>query len=201
MKVIYFVRHGEALDDVEDRYGGWADDPLTKDGLQTARILAKKITSFSPKPKKIYSSPFKRALETAEIIGSSLKLQVIKITNLKERNRYGILTSMTKTEARKKHPDLVVEVEDYLHTITGAETYQHYRDRVLKALKEIFSGVDADSLVVCHGGTFRVIMWELLGRKYYKSADLNAFISTKENEGKLVLKKSSGLKFNNKIDN
>ena len=30
METIYLVRHGEALDDVEDRYGGWSDDPLTE---------------------------------------------------------------------------------------------------------------------------------------------------------------------------
>ena len=28
-KMIFFVRHGEALDDTEDRYGGWSDDPLS----------------------------------------------------------------------------------------------------------------------------------------------------------------------------
>ena len=186
------------MDDVEDRYGGWADDPLTENGRRSAKNLAKKLTSFSPKPKKIYSSPFKRASETAEIIGSSLKLQVIKVSDLKERNRYGILTSMTKTKARKKHPDLVVEVEDYMHTITEAETYEHYRDRVLKALKRIFVKTNYDTLIVCHGGTFRVVMWELLGRKDYKKANLNAIITVEENNSRLVLKNSIGLKFNPK---
>src|SRR3989344_3464385 len=90
MKTIYLVRHGEATDDVEDRYGGWSDDPLTERGRETARGLAKKIVRLSPKPTKIYSSPFKRAFETAEIIGDRLGLRLAPVEDLKERNRYGI---------------------------------------------------------------------------------------------------------------
>jgi broad specificity phosphatase PhoE len=31
---IYFIRHGEAMDDVENRYGGWADFPLSPKGVE-----------------------------------------------------------------------------------------------------------------------------------------------------------------------
>jgi len=194
-RVIYFVRHGEALDDVEDRYGGWADDPLTNKGRQTAIDLAKKVASFSPKPTKIYTSTFKRAFETAKIIGSTLKLPVIKVGDLKERDRYGILTSLTKSEAKMKHPNLVEDVKDYMNTITGAETYEHYKERVLESLNKIIREGKEVSLVVCHGGTFRIIMWELLEKPNYNSADLNAVIILEEKKGKLKLKDSQGLNF------
>ena len=114
MKTIYLVRHGEALDDIEDRYGGWSDDPLTEKGRETAEQLAGKIIRLSPKPTKIYSSPFKRAFETAEIIGDKLGLKPVSVGNLKERNRYGILTSMTKTEAKTAYPQMVQQVENYV---------------------------------------------------------------------------------------
>ncbi len=195
MKTIYFARHGEALDNVEDRYGGSSNDPLTERGGETARQLAEKISHLTPSPKKIYTSSFKRAAETAEIISQTLGLSVIKREDLKERDRYGILTRLTKTEAKNKYPDLVEQVQDYRQTITGAETYEHYRYRVLKALNEIFQKENQDLLIVCHGGTFRIVMWELFGKKDYKEAALNALITIEESKGKRVLKSFEGLKF------
>jgi len=195
MKTIYLVRHGEATDDVEDRYGGWNDDPLTGRGRETAKQLAGKIVRLSPKPTKIYSSPFKRAFETAEIIGDGLGIKPAPVEDLKERNRYGILTSMTKTEAKTAYPQMVQQVENYVETIQGAETYEHYRSRVLKAVNKILRETEEDSLVVCHGGTFRVVMWELLGRKTYERADLNAILTIQVKNNDLVLKNHKGLVF------
>ncbi|OGY25870.1 MAG: hypothetical protein A2864_00185 [Candidatus Woykebacteria bacterium RIFCSPHIGHO2_01_FULL_39_12] len=195
MKTIYLVRHGEALDDIEDRYGGWSDDPLTEKGRETAEQLAGKIIRLSPKPTKIYSSPFKRAFETAEIIGDKLGLKPVSVGNLKERNRYGILTSMTKTEAKTAYPQMVQQVENYMETIQGAETYEHYRDRVLRAVNEIVKESKENTLIVCHGGTFRIVMWKLLRKPDYERADLNAILTIEENNGRLALKNSEGLIF------
>ena len=195
MKTIYLVRHGEALDDIEDRYGGWSDDPLTEKGRETAEQLAGKIIRLSPKPTKIYSSPFKRAFETAEIIGDKLGLKPVSVVNLKERNRYGILTSMTKTEAKTAYPQMVQQVENYMETIQGAETYEHYRDRVLRAVNEIVKESKENTLIVCHGGTFRIVMWKLLRKPDYERADLNAILTIEENNGRLALKNSEGLIF------
>src|SRR3972149_8828837 len=195
MKTIYLVRHGEALDDIEDRYGGWSDDPLTEKGRETAEQLAGKIIRLSPKPTKIYSSPFKRAFETAEIIGDKLGLKPVSVGNLKERNRYGILTSMTKTEAKTAYPQMVQQVENYMETIQGAETYEHYRDRVLRAVNEIVKESKENTLIVCHGGTFRIVMWKLLRKPDYERADLNAILTIEENNGRLALRNSAGLIF------
>ncbi len=195
MKSIYLARHGEAIDDIEDRYGGWSDDPLTERGIATAKQLAKKIAKLSPKPRKIYSSPFKRAFETAQITGEKLGLKPILVEGLKERNRYGILTSLTKTEAQAKYPRMVQQVKEYTHAIKGAETYEHYRDRVLKAINKILRESKESILIVCHGGTFRIIMWELLRRPDYERANLNAVLTVVENKGKLSLKSSEGLIF------
>ena len=194
METIYLVHHGEALDDVEDRYGGWSDDPLTEKGKQTARELAQRLNTLSPKPKKIYSSPFKRAHETAKIISSVLEIPGKKVDELKERNRYGVLTSLTKTEAIKKYPKLVEKVKDYMQTIDEAETYKHYKDRVLKGLNKILNKLDEDILIVCHGGTFRIVMWELLGRKDYEKANLHAILKIEKEGNKLELKTFEGLK-------
>lgn len=195
MKSIYLVRHGEATDDIEDRYGGWSDDPLTERGRATARQLAKKIAKLSPKPTKIYTSSFKRAFKTAQIIGKELALKPIPMESLRERNRYGILTSLTKTEAQAKYPRMVQQVKEYTYTIEGAETYEHYRDRVLKAINKIFRESKESILIVCHGGTFRIIMWDLLGERTYERADLNAILTIQVKNSGLILKSHEGLVF------
>lgn len=194
MKNIYLVRHGEALDDIEDTFGGWADDPLTQRGLDLAEELAKELVNLGIK--KIYSSPLKRARVTAEIIGKNINLPVEVIEDLKERNRYGVLTGMKIKEAEDKYPDMVAQVKNYLITIRGAESYENYKKRVLKVIRQIIRKDKEDLLIVCHNGTFRVVMWELLKRRDFHAADLHGFIHIKEDKGELSLDNSKGLKFN-----
>lgn len=96
---ICMMRHGEALDDIEDCYGGIADFPLTDRGreqaVQTARSLAKH------NPVAIYSSPLQRAHETARIIAQELRLEApIVVQDLQERNSYGVLSGVNKDKAK-----------------------------------------------------------------------------------------------------
>ena len=42
---IYFVRHGEAVDDLEDKYGGWYDAELAPNGFESAKITGEKLKS------------------------------------------------------------------------------------------------------------------------------------------------------------
>lgn len=81
MPIIYLVRHGEK----EAEPG---DPGLTIEGRKQAHLaalyLAKQNIGY------IFSSPAKRAKETAEIINTELKLPLISINNtLKERLNWG----------------------------------------------------------------------------------------------------------------
>lgn len=193
MKQVYLVRHGEAEDDINQTYGGWADDPLTDNGRKLAKELAEEIKKLNPK--KIFSSPLKRAKVTAEIIGNHLGIPVEVVVDLKERNRYGVLTGMKIENAKIKHSELTEKVKDYKTTIEGAETYENFRDRAIKVLNKIIQGSDENVLIVTHGGVFRVAMWEMLERPDFVAPDLHAIIHLVEEGGKLSLKNSKGLNF------
>ena len=193
MKNIYLVRHGEAEDDINKTYGGWADDPLTPKGETLAEGLAKEISKLAIK--KIYSSPFKRAKKTSEIIGSTLDIPIEIVEDIRERNRYGILTGMKMDEAKIKYPEMVAKVQDYQKTIKGAETYEYFKERVLESLKKIIKASDEDILIVGHGGTFRIVMWEVLNRHDFTNADLHAIIHIQKVGEILTLQNSRGLKF------
>ena len=72
---LYFVRHGESTWNVEQRFQGQLDPPLSELGILQARSLARRLEQESP-PAAIVSSPLRRARDTAEIIGDRCGLPV-----------------------------------------------------------------------------------------------------------------------------
>jgi len=58
---IYFVRHGEAMDDIRNEYGGWADAELSKKGRQQISERASDLIAQGITAQIIFTSPLKRA--------------------------------------------------------------------------------------------------------------------------------------------
>jgi broad specificity phosphatase PhoE len=159
---LYLCRHGQTTGDVEDRYGGDYDDHLTGLGIQQAEKLAAEMVNKGIG--KIFSSPLTRAKETAQII--SLKtgnLVVEEIPELRERNWYGVLTGMTKGEAKEKYPDQVEMLKDYRRTLDKGEVYTDFSNRVAEGLNKITSSSYQIVVAVIHGGVFKNIFREMLG--------------------------------------
>ena len=65
---ITFLRHGESVGNLENRFQGHADYPLTEKGRSQARALAKWWNAEGISFNRACSSPLLRARETAEII-------------------------------------------------------------------------------------------------------------------------------------
>ena len=133
--LIYLARHGETTGDVEDRYGGDYDDHLTEKGIIQAEELSKKLTGKGIE--EIFASNRMRAQETAKILQKNLGAEIRTVKELRERNLYGILTGMIKSEAGEKYPHLVERINDVQDTIEGAEDWKVFVDRVVVAIKNI----------------------------------------------------------------
>ena len=71
----YFVRHGESTWNVERRFQGQLDPPLSDLGILQAQSLARRLAQES-RPAAIVSSPLQRARRTAEIIGERCHVPV-----------------------------------------------------------------------------------------------------------------------------
>ena len=85
MSKIYIVRHGQDEDNANGLLNGHRDKELTALGRQQAKVIAGKLKGDGIDV--IYTSPLKRAYETAEIIAKELQIdQVIRDENLKERD-------------------------------------------------------------------------------------------------------------------
>jgi len=100
---IFLCRHGQTTGDVEDRFGGDYEDHLTEEGKNQAQFLAEKLAGKDLEI--IFTSPRIRALETSEILKSVLGTEVLVLEDIRERNHYGILTGMIRSEAQENFPE------------------------------------------------------------------------------------------------
>jgi broad specificity phosphatase PhoE len=135
----YFVRHGETENNAAGLITGSLDIDLTARGREQA-LAAAEALAHEPIT-GAYTSPLKRARETAEPIASRLHVPLHIIEALAERN-WGELEGRPRA--------LRVRGE----TPPGAETLEAFTARVLSAFAAID---DAVPLIVAHAGVFRVL--------------------------------------------
>ncbi len=81
----YFLRHGIAVEPDEWK-GRDFDRPLTREGIERMEREARAIAGLSLELDAIVTSPLLRARQTAEIVGSQLKLRddIVEDTRLAE---------------------------------------------------------------------------------------------------------------------
>ena len=137
---IYMMRHGEAMDDVENCYGGIADFPLTDKGREQAVHSAMALKSDPPQV--IYSSPLKRAKETAEIVAAQLGVKpIVVLQDLQERNSYGVLSGVNKDKAKLVFDNILSTLKEKpghsREYITGCEEFERFVPRVRRAFDEV----------------------------------------------------------------
>ena len=65
--IVVFIRHGHAESNVEGRVGQVPNTPLTTTGKKQAELLGKYFKTHNEKFDRIYASPARRAMDTAEI--------------------------------------------------------------------------------------------------------------------------------------
>lgn len=166
---IYLVRHGESVDDIEDCWGGLADFPLTESGRHTAAALAKKLEGASIE--RLYTSPLKRAHETATIVADAIGCEIKIVETLHERNSYGVLTGVNKAKAKEIfgyiHARLKGKLGDYYggESVPGDEPVPAFDARVRGAFDQVFQDANPCKTicVVTHGNVTRSVYKNILG--------------------------------------
>ncbi len=165
---IYLTRHGEALDDIEDCYGGIADYPLTDRGREQAHAVASQFTDSGVSA--IFASPLKRASETAEIIGSQLGIVPVVIADLQERNSYGVLSGVNKEKAKLVFSNVLATLKEKpgysKELIVGAEPWDEFEIRVQRAYRAVIDAAISDGhstiAIVTHGKFSHVLLNDVL---------------------------------------
>ncbi len=76
------IRHGEILSNKEDIYAGWSDEELTPAGERSARAMGERLAGLGIEA--IYTSPIRRAVQTAELINLELGKELFIEEGFKE---------------------------------------------------------------------------------------------------------------------
>ncbi len=76
---LYIVRHGIAIDREDPKCPPDPERYLTEDGLEKTRQVAKRVAALGITPDLLISSPYVRAMQTAEIFASALDYSKQKI--------------------------------------------------------------------------------------------------------------------------
>lgn len=152
---IYFVRHGQAANNAEARFGGWSALPLTPLGAAQARACAAALRTRLPTlPNvRLIASDLVRALTTAEIIGAALQLPVLASPQWRERT-VGAFDGMLFADAARVAPDAYAALRAR-HDGTlpeGAESLTVFHARIAAALTALVTAhVGQTVIVVTHG--------------------------------------------------
>ncbi|MBU2514291.1 histidine phosphatase family protein [bacterium] len=148
--MIYFQRHGESETNVKKIFTCRKIDPeLTDHGQQQ---IKNKIPYFESRNiKKIISSPSKRAIQSANIIGEALKIEVQKNENLLEIN-IGDLEG--KSEMDPVHLDSFFQIltDWQINHVNSRFTNGESKSEMDIRVKNIFSIAESDTIYVCHAG-------------------------------------------------
>ena len=110
MNKLVLLRHGQSLWNLENKFTGWKDVPLTQQGINEAKTAGELIYKHNIIFDNVFSSVLQRANKTAELaLKEAQMLHLFKNNNLiytrdenlNERN-YGDLVGLNKTETAEK---------------------------------------------------------------------------------------------------
>lgn len=140
--MIYVVRHGQTDWNVEGRYQGRQDIKLNSKGIEQAKKTKEKLKNV--KFDKVFSSPLKRALQTAEIICNK---EITIDERLIERCN-GELEGKLKTEITQE-----IDFNDPYNNKMRIESIVDFRKRIKDFLDDITENYkEKNVLVVTHAG-------------------------------------------------
>jgi broad specificity phosphatase PhoE len=150
---IVLVRHGETDWNRDNRFQGRADPPLNDTGREQARGLAAALSA--ERFDAVYTSPLRRAAETAAILAGALEVDAAPDASLMEVD-VGSWSGLTRTEVEARFPEGFTRWLEYGHGWDDGETYDELGARVVSGLAVIAARHPGDLvLAVTHGGPIR----------------------------------------------
>lgn len=165
MPKLILVRHGQSIWNLQDRFTGWVDVPLSPQGREEAKRAGQLLGGT---PVDIaYTSALTRAQNTLQIImeTAGIEVPVIRDPALNER-MYGELQGLNKARTAEKFGADQVKIwrRSYDVPPPGGESLKDTAARTLPFFERAIMGDIADGrnvLVVAHGNSNRSIVMQL----------------------------------------
>jgi len=166
MPQLILLRHGQSQWNLENRFTGWMDVPLSKQGEEEARSSGLKLKNYPIDT--AYTSVLERANRTLEIALEAAEkkgVPVFKDEALNERH-YGELQGLNKEETARKFGKEKVQIwrRSYDVAPPGGESLKDTAARTLPYFKgtiapELAKGKNI--LIAAHGNSLRSIVMEI----------------------------------------
>ena len=154
--IIYLVRHGQSVANVEKRSAGHLDTPLTQEGKHQAQKLAqrfKQINDFEI----IYTSDLQRAYDTAKAIYEFHNdKEFIVDERIREKN-FGELENISFETAKLKYGGLPISWD-----VKGGDSFETHLKRVEEFVVEILEK-HKNCVIVNHGITIKMLLYLFKG--------------------------------------
>ena len=159
-KKVYLVRHGESEDGAQKLHQ-LDDVALTEQGIQQAKDVAGRFSHLAIN--KIYSSPHRRTMQTAEHIVAVTGAQIEKTALLQERRQPSEIIGKLRADPE------VVRIKGLMHEhrndpgwhFSDEENLFELRDRV-KEFQESLEHEEKENIVIVSHALF-IKMFTLLG--------------------------------------
>ena len=154
---VYLVRHGESEGNLKNLHQS-PEMLLTEEGKRQVIILSKRLKNIPINI--IYSSPFARARQTAEIISGELKLPIEYWESLKERKRPSEIFGLKTNDPR------AVRINTLISTnwpkggwkYSDDETFEELKGRAEEVLEHLLKKHKKQNILcVSHGTIMRMI--------------------------------------------
>ena len=163
---LFFIRHGESEANILHVFSnrGWKHG-LTRKGFQQATQLAESLSEY--RFKKIYSSPLKRAAQTAKILSEKLNLEY-EITDALREFDTGINEGLRDEESWLRWETVMDDWTIrhlYDSRIPGGESFNDMWQRFFPLIENICQekkASDSNFLLIGHGGLFYCMLPYLL---------------------------------------
>ncbi|HKY59934.1 MAG TPA: histidine phosphatase family protein, partial [Gemmatimonadota bacterium] len=144
--------------------GAGSDPPLNEKGRLQADELARRLAGRPVAA--LYTSPQRRARESAVILGTCLGLEPRLVEALRELD-HGAWEGLTQAEVVARWPDAyrAYEAAPWDTPRPGGESYAELGRRLWPALEKLAHRHRGEEIVtVTHGGPVRLVLSRVLGR-------------------------------------
>jgi 2,3-bisphosphoglycerate-dependent phosphoglycerate mutase len=166
MARLVLLRHGESQWNLENRFTGWVDVPLSPRGVEEARNAGDKLKGFTFD--RAFTSVLSRANETLRFVLEAIGQTAIPIEKDKALNErmYGELQGLNKAETATKYGDAQVKIwrRSYDVRPPGGESLKDTAERVLPYYDTrikpcVLKGETI--LIAAHGNSLRALVMQL----------------------------------------
>lgn len=162
MAKLILARHGETEWNVEKVFRGRADVNLNEVGIKQADLLGKHLCNWELEA--IYSSPVKRALDTANIVARYMEVAVCIAEGLTDFD-FGEWQSLSEQEVKRLYPAILNDWQSSPHKVRmpGGENLDDVTKRTAEVVDEVLSRHHGNVLLVSHRVVLKVLICSLLG--------------------------------------